>query len=138
MASMRMVALKATKKGAGVVAEKAIQNLQKHTMTAGSKSTGELESSIGIMRQRFDLKNEVGWLAAVLDEPYSDWEKTLGARAVFLEYGHALPDGGRKPGRSRKSIIKSVRPYPFFRPALRSSYRVIHKIMEKEILKSWK
>lgn len=127
----------ASERGAGVVQEKAIRNLQKNIdSNEDSRSEGVLERTILTKPSKF--KNG-GWIVGVFDDPNrgDDWEDTYGAQAVFVEYGHAWPYQGRKYV-GRKNVFKGVQPYPFLRPALKSSKRKINKIFQDEIDKRLK
>lgn len=129
---------KGTRKGALIIAEKAKQIVEDSTMRGDSESTGYLVKHIGVMKRKFNRKLELGWMAGVWDTRTSIWEHSTGAYALFLEYGHAFPGMGRGGAtkRRRKDVVKSVREYPFLRPAFKNRRRAVHKIVLDEMRKA--
>lgn len=106
----------ATRKGAQVVLRKAKQKVR--------RLSGELAGSIKMQKSTFS-----GWIIGIFAADKSPWPTSLGARAIFLEFGHAFPGWGRDYV-GRKNVRKQVRPYPFIRPALRSSKHEINRFFE--------
>jgi len=111
----------ANEEGANAVLEKAkairatdIQNI-----------SGELDRAL---RKRRSIFNNTDFIVGVFAEVTPEWEDSLGARAIFVEFGHAAPGMGRGNVK-RSEVVKAVKPHPFLRPALdaaagkiRSSY----------------
>jgi len=91
--------------------------------------TGELQSKIEVKKSQYE---NGGYVMGVFDSSGVDFEDSLGARAVFLEYGHAAPNQGRKSVK-RKSIVKHVEERPFIRPALRSLKRIAGRLFEDKL-----
>jgi hypothetical protein len=54
-------------------------------------------------------------------------------RANSLEYGHALPGGGKDSGVKEKNVVKTVKPHPFMRPALAEIKTPFKRDMQKAI-----
>ena len=87
------------------------------------KRPGELRDAIKTMKSKHG-KNDL--IVGVFDySKGSKWEDTLGARAVFVEYGHAGPGDARGP--------KVTTPQPFIRKARDRNKRKIPKIFAEEI-----
>lgn len=88
--------------------------------------TGELKDTIQVRKSKF---KDGGYIAGVFSDDSAKWEETLGARAIFVEYGHASPSRGRSNVK-RNNITKTVPAKPFIRPALRKNRRKIAKRFE--------
>lgn len=106
----------ATKRAAKRVLRDAKANLAGQV----TQRTGDLMDSLHVFKSKND---ELSYLVGVFvpDEwsgDYQQWMHTTGARAVFIEYGHALPYQGRGYVRKRENIEKGVEDRPFLRPAL--------------------
>ena len=85
---------------------------------------GDLKSAIDVKKSKF--KNG-GYLMGVFDDSGKSFEDSLGAIAVYVEYGHAAPGRGRKG----KKVAKEK---PFIRPAMKSLKRAQDRFF-KDILK---
>ena len=81
------------------------------------RKSGELASTIKTRKSKF---KDGGWLAGIFHEDNAVWEETMGARAIFVEYGHAAPYQGRKYA-GKKNVVKYVPAKKFIRPALRAN-----------------
>ena len=93
---------------AAKIIEKHIKRkFEQRTYGTGS---GELERSIGVKRSRFPGG---GYIIGVFGTPTGRWEDSLGARAIYFEFGRAAPGDAR--GR------KVQPPRPFMRTGLRSA-----------------
>ena len=57
-------------------------------------------------------------MVGIFGESSGEWEKTFGAQAIFVEYGHAKPNDARGS--------KHVPAKPFFRPAIKAVKRKIY------------
>lgn len=91
------------------------------------RQSGELASAIRLKESRYN-----GYIVGVFAANTTPWEKSLGARAVFIEFGHAAPNRGRGNIR-RKNIVKTVSPYPFIRPALRAARSQVLRHFKREL-----
>ena len=81
------------------------------------KPPGDMYNAIKVRKSRY---HGGGYIIGVFDEPTAKWEDSLGARAIFFEFGRAAPGQAR-------SRDKAQPPRPFFRPALISSRREIRR-----------
>ena len=87
--------------------------------------TGELFASMATRKSKYD-----GWIVGVFGQPTAKWEDSLGARAIFFEFGRA--GKGHKSrdtaaGRKARQANKVQPPRPFFRPGLKSAGREIKR-----------
>jgi HK97 gp10 family phage protein len=114
---------------AETVCEKGAELIAADMRRKVSVKTGKLKKTIKTKKSEY--KNG-GYLAGVFYEDSAVWEETLGARAIFVEYGHAAPDLGRGNVK-RKDIVKSVPAYPFIRPAFKKNKRKIQKLFERHL-----
>ena len=89
--------------------------------------TGELRDSIKVKPSNY---RNGGYVIGVFDANKVDFEKSKGAKAVYVEYGHAAPNQGRGSGVKRRDITKSVKPSPFLRPAMRAIKRNTNRFFE--------
>ena len=78
------------------------------------RSTGELHDSIKTRKSKY-----TGWYVGVIGEPTAEWVDSLGARAIFFEFGTAAPGDARGE--------KQQPPRPFFKPGLRNARREIQR-----------
>lgn len=70
--------------------------------------TGEMGIALDKKKSKFE---DGGWIVGVFDSSIDGkWEDSLGARAVFYEYGHAGPGDARGP--------KVTEPKPFLKRSL--------------------
>jgi len=77
--------------------------------------TGDMKNAIGHEKSKYPGG---GYIFGVFSSGSGGrWEDSLGARAVFVEYGHAAPGGGRGSVR-RRDVQKHVAAKPFLRPAI--------------------
>jgi len=79
--------------------------------------TGELLNSISIKKSKF---KGGGYIIGVFGTPTAKWEDSLGARAIFFEFGRAAPGQAR-------SKVKAQPPRPFIRTGLRSAKSAIRR-----------
>jgi len=87
--------------------------------------TGELYSAIKTRKSKYD-----GWIVGVFGRPMAKWEDSLGARAIFFEYGRAGPGHKSRStaaGKRARQAAKVQPPRPFFRPGLYSARREIQR-----------
>lgn len=120
----------ASKEIAEAIVKDAKNNLNRHIRrTKKSKSRGTLGAHIQTRKSKF---KDGGYLAGVFAKDFRPWEDTLGARAVFVEFGHAAPYKGRKYV-TRKNIVKHIPPRPFLRPAIRKHKRKVKRTFNEKI-----
>jgi hypothetical protein len=79
--------------------------------------TGELFASIDTKKSRF---KHGGYIIGVFGQPTARWEDSLGARAIFFEFGRAAPGHAR-------SKVKAQPPRPFMRTGLRAAKSEIRR-----------
>jgi len=87
--------------------------------------TGELFAAIKTRKSKFD-----GYIVGVFGTPTARWVDSLGARAIFFEFGRAAPGHKSRDtaaGRRARQANKAQPPRPFFRPGLRSARREIQR-----------
>lgn len=89
--------------------------VQKFISKVSLKSTGELERAIGVRESKYDDDGIQNQLVGVFKREQGIWENTVGARAVFFEYGRAYQGDQGGP--------KYQKPRPFIRPAMRAFKR---------------
>lgn len=99
--------------------------------------TGELKKSLGIKKSQY---KDGGYIIGAFDKVavggFFRWQDSIGARAVFVEYGHAAPGMGKGrqnpagPGRIWKAGSKVTRPRPFLKPSLHRNEPKIGKIFQ--------
>jgi len=97
--------------------------------------TGKLRAAIQKRKSKF---KDGGYIVGVFDDAAAGgrWQDTLGARAVFVEFGHAGPGRGKgtvdPTGVKGKweSGAKVVPPKPFLRPALKKNRTRIRKLIQ--------
>lgn len=99
--------------------------------------TGRLKRSLGKRKSKF---RDGGWIVGVFDStPGGRWRDTMGARAVFVEYGHAGPGMGKGRrgssglGRIWKAGSKVAEGKPFLKPALKRNKARINQIFQDEM-----
>jgi hypothetical protein len=78
---------------------------------------GELLNAIGIRKSRF---KGGGYIIGVFAQPTAKWEDSVGARAIFFEFGRAAPGQAR-------SKVKAQPPRSFIRSGLRSAKSAIRR-----------
>ncbi len=97
------------------------------------KVPGELRDAIKIMPSKY---SDDAYVVGVFDNSQGGrWEDTLGARAVFVEYGHAGPGKGKTKANRWKAGPKVTEPQPFIRKARNAGKRKIPRIFAEEIRK---
>lgn len=98
--------------------------------------TGKLRDALDKRKSKYEGG---GWLVGVFeDNPVSKWEDSIGARAVFVEYGHAGPGQGKgsegSDGRRRKKAGNRVtEPQSFLVSSLHGSKSKILKEFKKAL-----
>jgi len=121
----------ASKEGAELIAKEARRIVR--------KKSGVLHDAIEARPSEF---KDGGYVVGIFEQTPvpARWEDSLGARGVFLEYGHAAPGKGIGTTmkflglkRTRKSVTKTVKPYPFLRPAMKKYKRKIQQIYKDKI-----
>jgi hypothetical protein len=74
-----------------------------------------------------------GYIVGVFDSsPPAKWEDSVGARAVFYEYGHAAPYAGRGNVK-RANIQKATTPKPFLKAALKKRMAAIRRAIQDHL-----
>ena len=106
----------ASREAAEILKKQVRANLQKGgDFPKARRGESGLLGTVKVMKSKYrDEMHMVG----VFDDGGGEWEKTMGAQAVFVEFGHAKP--GDKGG------PKHVPAKPFFRPAIKSAKRKIY------------
>ena len=106
----------ASKDGAEIMAKQVRSNLQKGgNFPKARRGQDGLLGTVKPMKSKYlDNMHIVG----IFDDSGGEWEKTMGAQAVFVEFGHAKP--GDKGG------PKHVPAKPFFRPAIKTAKKKIY------------
>lgn len=95
------------------------------------KVPGELRDAIKTIPSKYA---DGSYVVGVFDRSASgDWDETLGARAVFVEFGHAGPGKGKNKASHWKAGAKVTKPQPFTRKARNAGKRKIPKIFAEEI-----
>lgn len=94
--------------------------------------TGELRNAIKIKKSKF---RDGGYIVGVFENnPPADFGKSLGAKALSVEYGHAGPGAATSAtGKRIKGAAKVARPRPFIKPALHKNKRRIQKIFQDNL-----
>lgn len=114
---------KMSKKGAEIVAKEVRTNLQRGGKFPKSRRGQKgLLGTIKTMKSRYDKKM---YMVGVLADNSGEWEKTFGAQAVFVEFGHAARGKGRSTV-GAKNVSKHIPARPFFRPAMKKAKRKIY------------
>ena len=100
---------------AALIIENAIKRkFRERTFGTG---TGDLYRAIKTKKSKY---HGGGWIVGVFDKPTARWEDSLGARAIFFEFGRAAPGQAR-------SKVKAQPPRPFIRTGLRSAKSAIRR-----------
>jgi hypothetical protein len=80
--------------------------------------SGDLDRALDVKESKF---NDTDFIVGIFAEITPEWKDSLGARGIFVEFGHAAPHLGRGNVTPRSKIVKAVPPHPFLRPALDAS-----------------
>jgi len=114
-----------------VSSEEGAKLVEKDMRRFAPVDTGEMRDAIEARASKF--KNG-GWIVGVFEQsPPGKWEDSLGARAVFNEYGHAAPYKGRTEKGTKLGGAKIVPPRSFIRKALNRNKRRINKIYQEQL-----
>lgn len=74
-----------------------------------------------------------GYIVGVFDSsPPAKWADSVGARAIFYEFGHAAPYMGRGNVK-RSQISKVTTPKPFLRAALKNRIRAFKRRIDEAL-----
>ena len=94
--------------------------------------SGDLLKSLKVLPSKYGKVNGyiIGFFSS---EKVDKWEKSLSARAVFVEFGHAAPNMGRDSV-ARKDIVKAVPRHPFVRPSIDRAVPQIKNAFRKKRL----
>ena len=95
-----------------------------------SQSTGELGTTFKDWKSKYE---NGGWLGGIIGTKTTPWEKSLGARAHFFEYGRSAPGKGKKHGGPQSVRQRPQQPRMFLRPARNKIKRELNGITGKEI-----
>ena len=106
-----------------------------------SRSTGRLGSIFKDWKSRYE---NGGWLGGIYGtnapigktpgSKNKDWEYTIGARAMYFEYGRSAPGRGKSKGGPQSVRQRPQKPRMFLRPARNKIKRELNGITGKEIM----
>jgi len=120
------VALVALEKSAKRIRARAERNFRRT-----KQGTGELAGHVKVVRSKFP---DGGYIVGVFDDsPPSRWEDSVGARAIFFEYGHAAPYRGRAYVK-RKWVRKITTPKPGLKAAFKTEKRRMWAEIQRSLL----
>ncbi len=155
----------ASKKGAILILKAARRNLQSGKSKLSGKSTGKMFKALKIRRSKYaadrggvgtmrgeglegalSARQGSGYLVGIFGTPISPWEDSLGATAMFYEYGRSAPGQGSKAyaraygtGKMGAYLTRErdrvQRPRPFLRPAVKKYRKAIIRLYEEELRK---
>jgi len=111
-------------------AERRYQSKVGATTKYPSQSTGELGTTFKDWKSKFE---NGGWLGGIIGTRTTPWEKSLGARAHFFEYGRSAPGRGKRHGGPQSVRDRPQQPRMFLRPARNKIKRELNGITGKEI-----
>lgn len=106
------------------------RKFQQRTYGTGS---GELFRSI--KEQKSKYKNG-GYIIGVFGRRTAQWEDSVGARAIFFEFGRAAPGYGSRDtaaGRRARQANKVQPPRPFIRTGLQSAKHEIRRKLKLKV-----
>jgi len=121
IAKVNDVCEKSCERGARIIAGKMRQKVPRRS--------GKLARTIKVKKSKY---RNGGYIVGVFHQDSGVWEETLGARAIFVEYGHAAPYKGRKYV-GRKNVVKAVARHSFMRPALKGSKQKIKRLFVNKL-----
>lgn len=134
--------LSALEAAVGVAEKEAAEAIEKQArkFLAAAKGHGDdvphLEQALKVVKSKAPKKAQWvsgGYTVGVFDAaPPAKWEDSVGARAVFFEYGHAAPGGGRGSVK-RSQVVKVTAPNSFLKAAQKKTRATARRLIQEAL-----